>query len=705
MKIIKISVVIVTNAIALHVQAAQVPLLLVPFHDQKATIDVVVEDTPEGYTIEREQLLRVPRLKINLLSPGPVLRLADLGKVTLDDASGELLIQVRPELLETQAIRSGRSSITIPSEPPMKAVMGDYDLRADTVNGSTRFGLLASASTWISDTRLDISVAAASGINTKITNLRAVREDLATSSLTEFGTITASSGSRSSPGQIVGFGFRRDRGIAPGFITSPQLNVNGISQTQSVVDVLIDNQRTAHTIQPGPFSVSVDPVSSGGLTSVVIRDELGQERIVSAQLWANPSLLGIGQSEYALSGGKMSNGYLKTDGYAAAGYYRAGVTNCLTLESGFELTSQGQSVTAAADVATAAGNIGFDLSLGTKKAAAAMYVLPVQKWEKWSITGSAQIAATYASAENKTSRDFGAHRQSGFSVNATNQGWSTGTTFIATERGRFLSASMGHTLKTGVSVSLSAMHFDNLNGPVSNSVFVNVAIPLDGKYLSLSANQTATGLRKSASFGGMVNDNLSASVNASGVNGFENIGADVSFGIGSASANVGIAKANGNQTAYRGSLRGGFIAHSRGITPTGAGANNGGFAVVDLGVAGVNILNGYGQKTITDSSGLAVLRLPALTASYLTIDADSAPDNLDLSPFITVVNRRGGVSITRHPVVSNGKFIQISGSKPGDILEINNQKLPITDRGVWVDLPKGNYLAIVNTSEVSILID
>lgn len=704
------AVAVLVNAVAVH--AVPTPYLLSPAH-AKIGFDVIVDAVGGDFFIPREEL-KIARLRLTLVPdvagrPG-VVRLADLGVIRLDEQNGELHLHVRPELLEPQILGASEldRKFKIPTQQAMTALIADYDFRLDHSSGKSKFGLMSSASTWAFGNRIDASVIAGTDIDAQFTHLRLVREDLDTSSLLEAGTIAAASGSRASPGQIIGVGIRKNRGITPGYITGPQLRVDGVSRAQSTIDILIDNQRVKHTTQPGPFSVIAEPLGNGGLASVIVRDDLGEERVVTANLWANPMLLGIGQTEYALSAGGVSRGGLRSDDLVASGYYRRGIENWVTAEAGFEATKDYQRLTGAADVATAVGNFAFDFAAGGGRSASARYVMPTQSIDEWIISGSAQVTSTSADFQYAGGNFSGpgGRYQRGLNLSATREGWSVNSTFAATPSGRFVSASVGHKLTSaGASINITAMRFEDAFGKPSNSMFASLSLPLGGRFASLSASNTRDGIRKNVSFGGRLNDDVSLSANASGISKLEQLGANASFTVGEASANVGISKPIGQDAAYRGSIRGGLIAHIGGVTMSNAGARDGGFAVVDLGAPGVQVLNGFGGRATTDASGFAVLRLPSLQAARISIDPNSAPDDLDLMPFDVVAHRRGGVKLERHPVVTNGQFVQIDGAKPGDVLIVAGQRLAITDRGAWIELAKGEYAGKVGERDVQITVE
>jgi hypothetical protein len=408
------------------------------------------------------------------------------------------------------------------------------------------------------------------------------------------------------------------------------------------------------------------------------------EQTVTEKLWANPSLLGIGQSEYSISAGEISDGQTKSHGHAATGYYRQGLTNWLTLESGFSSTSESKQFNIGGDIGTDIGNFAGDYSEGTEHVVSVRYSAPVVNVKGWTVQSSA-----FASKFTRNELDG---RQTGVSVSASRNDWSYSSTYAGTERANMFNLSIGHTLQNGSSLSVSAGHFDEFNGAKSNSVFVNLAIPLGTKSIGFSASQTALGVLKSTSMGGTINDQFSGSLNASGVNELENYGGDLSFKVGESSANVGVSQVLHQKLAYRANLNGGMVVTKSGVQATATtGGTDQGFAVVDLKTPGVGVYNGHGAKTFTNDSGVALLWLESLTNNRITIDADTAPDNLDLTAFDAVVARRGVLRIGRAPEVTNGQFLHVPGAKNGDLLMINKVLYPVTDRGAWIDLPAAVY--------------
>ena len=686
-----------------------------------ATVDAIVEIVDGQYFVPAEDLRGIDRLMPDVVPKvardGKV-KLSDIGRVTFDEAQSQLQLQIRPELLKPQVLTPITDNLytRIPTAMPMQhAALIDYDLRAELgTDHHLRTGAVIGASAYVDITRFDLTTvldtaARVSDPRNIVTYARVSNEYLFDSSLAEFGNIVTSSGSRNAPTSIVGFGLRRDRGIMPGFITGPQLRIDGVATARSTVDVLLDGQRLqASGVAPGPFSVVANPPSTGaGTASVVVRDQLGYEHVTTQTLYADPQLLGVGQYEYAVSFGGVSLGSgLRAGMPAGGGYYRRGITNWLTMEAGAEASAASaqavRHVSVGADIGTVVGDFALDYRTqrDSSRSSSVTYLAPRTKLGAWEISAAGSSTVTSAgyrqldgSTPARYSRSasiFGMRGGGDLSVNAS---------FAATPAGQFGSLGLARRISNaGAMVQVSATRFVG-SGASSNAIYLSLSIPLNdarGSQFSASASGTAGGIRKSINASSRISDNWSASISADGVHDLsERLQADLGGSIGDAAASVQVAGDAGQPVAARAMVRGGLLIHPGGVTSMRA-AGDGGFAVFDLGAPGVGVTNGFGGLAITDASGYAVLPLQPMQQAHLVIDPNNSPDGLDLSPVVDSVRRRGGILISRRPV--HGQFIQF-GQADG-VLVVNGTEYPVTDRGAYVELAPGSYAGHIGTRVV-----
>lgn len=162
-------------------------------------------------------------------------------------------------------------------------------------------------------------------------------------------------------GNAVRFGgvkFSRDFNLRPDLLTMPMLNAAGTAAVPSVVDVFINNQlASSQSLPAGPFLIDRLPAVSGaGDVSILVRDVLGREQILTRSFYASTNLLASGLSQYSFEAGKLREDYtLSSDRYGAfiaEGTYRRGLTDWLTLEG------HAESLTKEAHAAGFSGDIG-----------------------------------------------------------------------------------------------------------------------------------------------------------------------------------------------------------------------------------------------------------------------------------------------------------------------------------------------------------
>lgn len=149
------------------------------------------------------------------------------------------------------------------------------------------------------------------------------------------------------PVRFGGVEIGRNFGLTPSMITYPTPTLAGEAQTASMVEIYVDGAlRAREQVAAGPFVLEHAPVvSGGGQAQLVVTDLLGREQIISRPFFVSTTMLRAGLSDWSLAAGAERRAYGMHDtrygrGFAA-GRYRRGITNALTLETAAEV-SDGQ---------------------------------------------------------------------------------------------------------------------------------------------------------------------------------------------------------------------------------------------------------------------------------------------------------------------------------------------------------------------------
>ncbi|MGZ5201400.1 MAG: fimbria/pilus outer membrane usher protein [Telluria sp.] len=141
----------------------------------------------------------------------------------------------------------------------------------------------------------------------------------------------------SRPVRYAGIRWGRDFTMRPGFVTMPQVAVAAEAALPSTVDVVVNNaRRMSQAVPPGPFELPDVPVVTGaGQINVIVRDVLGNERVVTQNYYSSSRLLAPGLTDFSMEAGRMRFGYGSDSHYAqqfAAGTFRLGLARDLTAE-------------------------------------------------------------------------------------------------------------------------------------------------------------------------------------------------------------------------------------------------------------------------------------------------------------------------------------------------------------------------------------
>ncbi|AUG53828.1 fimbrial assembly protein [Thalassospira marina] len=160
------------------------------------------------------------------------------------------------------------------------------------------------------------------------------------------------------PVRLGGGQISRNFGLRPDIVTNPLPAVNGSAAVPSTVDIYVNNARQYSTSVPdGPFEITNIPVVSGyGVTTVVVRDVMGQQQVMELPFFTSPRLLRKDLLDFTLSAGVARRNYgIKSNDYhggpASIGTLRYGFSDDVTLTSHAEVSP---------DVALAGGGVVFN---------------------------------------------------------------------------------------------------------------------------------------------------------------------------------------------------------------------------------------------------------------------------------------------------------------------------------------------------------
>ena len=163
--------------------------------------------------------------------------------------------------------------------------------------------------------------------------------------------------------RYAGVRWSRNFGLRPDLLTTPLLATSGTATVPSTVDVFVNNQLvTSNQLPAGPFVIDRLPTVSGtGDVSVVVRDALGREQVLTQSFYSSTTLLARGLSQYSVNVGSVRDDYgLESNHYGGAlseFSYRRGITDAFTLEGHGEYLS-GDSHAAGLNAAFGLGRIG-----------------------------------------------------------------------------------------------------------------------------------------------------------------------------------------------------------------------------------------------------------------------------------------------------------------------------------------------------------
>jgi outer membrane usher protein len=362
----------------LVVQADELPVLQeavmeVSVNEQPATeMLIVLRDDSGGLWLDERDLARL-HLKMPDVAPRryegrryyPVNALPG-GKVQFDEARGRALLSVSGD-----AFLATRVSAPSREGPPITpAALGgflNYEISAqhysdqNLTGATTELGVFNSMGV-ITNT----AVARSNDGSTEIVRLDTTftKDFPGQLETLELGDAITDPGNWGSAVRFGGIHWGTNFGLRPDMLTTPLLAASGTAVLPSTVDVFVNNQKvSSENLPPGPFIVDQLPsITGSGDVTLVVRNALGQQQVITQPFYSSASLLAPGLSEYELDFGVARNDYAlesaRYAGLAGSATYERGLSSVLTVEAHGEFLGT-QAYAAGADLAAAVGHYGI----------------------------------------------------------------------------------------------------------------------------------------------------------------------------------------------------------------------------------------------------------------------------------------------------------------------------------------------------------
>jgi outer membrane usher protein len=285
--------------------------------------------------------------------------------VTIDESLQRAVISVPANWLDTTYLSAAerRSPDVTPASP---GAFLNYQFSAQQINGQNIGGAYAELGTFAGAGVITSTAVARYGADDNLLvrlDTTYTRDFPATLETLSLGDAISDGASWGNAVRYAGVRWSRNFGLRPDLLTTPLLATAGTATVPSTVDVFVNNQLvTSSQLPPGPFVIDRLPTVSGtGDVSVVVRDALGREQVVTQSFYTSTTLLAQGLTQYSVNLGKIRDDYaLESDDYGPVlgeVSYRRGITDSFTLEGHGEYLA-GDAHAAGLNAAYGVGRVG-----------------------------------------------------------------------------------------------------------------------------------------------------------------------------------------------------------------------------------------------------------------------------------------------------------------------------------------------------------
>lgn len=274
----------------------------------------------------------------------------------IDERRQLLMIRAQPRVFEPVRL-TAHSSTYAPADPPASGAFLNYNLQYQRLEGEERldglyevgvFNTIGFGTTSFLDHRLQDEQE-----TVRLESAWTYDQPLSFRSL-RLGDTIGRGGAWGRPVRFGGIQWGTDFTTRPDFVSFPMPALAGEAALPSTLDLYVDNAlRLSSDVSPGPFTIDDVPVVSGeGQISVVVRDLLGREQVITQPYYASTELLRPRLHDYTYEAGFLRQDYaVESNDYGsffATGTHRYGFSDRLTGE--FRLEWMREQQTAGASV-------------------------------------------------------------------------------------------------------------------------------------------------------------------------------------------------------------------------------------------------------------------------------------------------------------------------------------------------------------------
>lgn len=689
-------------------------------------IDAAVDVDKEGhYWIfpDDASALGLNTSKLNTVNG--LVDLSKIGKVSVDPVSNTLKVATKPKLMPLTTIDLANRSMFIKPSSPEGSYL-NYDIRGEQVNGVTNSHSLAAlfeANTFVKNgLRLNYQGLVRTSQTPQRVSANVSKEDADTAITWSLGDAYSRPGTGIAPVRFIGAQYRKDFSLQPGFITSPTFNVAGVAAAPTTVDVLVGGQK-ARSIQvpAGPFDITnLQPTVGASVAQIIMRDAFGQQQVMNSPVLGNPSLLKVGIDDYAIQGGVIRTTLQHTESPFVSGFYRRGINSTFTLEGNAEASESGSTLPNVshagvnAAVATRYGNLSLGGRVGSGSSASVGYQ---NAWYRNGWNVSLNSAVAYASADYRQ-MGGGSVAPLTKTIQSTVQHERISFNSLFTQSNGLSLASLGliysPVLPNAITWSASAILLSGTTNTATLAVFAS--IPLDGfAPLSKRSHQQTAGIsqtgnqfqastdylnRPTESFGTSYRAHGETSPTLGRLEGYADHRAfEADFGASFSSIN----QTQNNQTGLRAYARGSVVKDGDFIGPTRW--IDSGYAVVEAGTPDAVVLVNGTPNAKTNANGFAVASgFEPFQKTSIRLSPETIPDTFDDEQLTFSTYRKSGTKVAfKSSTPLSQVMVRVRGHKEG-VMTLDGRNLPITDRGVFLELKPGSYSASIGSKQVEFFV-
>lgn len=351
-----------------NVYADEIPYTLtIPYLSDKSVESLILINKDKSFIpeVDIKQIVQGQQFKVVNINGQAYVDVSEIGSLKLDEDSLQASLMLKAEYLpkQTYSLLPSRYTIAPTSEDTARL---NYRYQYNTVNGLHALSLNPEYVFKDGDSfSLDLNFSNLG--NNGLVNGSYTHRDDSNNRIWNLGSIISGRSTLGNSVRFLGVQVQSNNDLNPTFQDRVNSSFSGFTEIPSVAELFINDEKILEkAINPGEFFFQniTNSITSDGNVKLLVKDVNGNVSVMTSPLLGNPKNLKKGVESYSYEAGVLRRSFDKFDTPFTSGTYSTGISDSLTLQGHYEVSSDVQNVGVSSIWGTPYGTVSSGVSVG-----------------------------------------------------------------------------------------------------------------------------------------------------------------------------------------------------------------------------------------------------------------------------------------------------------------------------------------------------